>query len=170
MMSGCSNEKMKKLEEDKNENNKQVEIVMNNYESNKNSAVEVEDDILNYLKYTSSEQYNIQNPNIQNDSSFESNMIAYKAHLQENIKAAVDAELLNKQENSGLTEQEIKEKTTKEILDSIKIFYFMNTKNEQLEQTVMYKSYDGSHSIFTAIWQSNKCISSNNVNTGGLKK
>jgi hypothetical protein len=169
-LGGCSSEAVANLEAEKNEYNLKADSVKKSYESNKKAAAEVEEDILNYLKSEGTEPANIKKGNINADSSFENSLTAYKTGMMKAIDKSSAEKMLSSKGNSGITEEAAKKEAADEILNSLEIYYFIDTENEQLEQTIIYTANDGSLGMFSAVWESEKCIEANAVNAGGLAK
>lgn len=150
-----SESKIKSLESDMKINNKEVKTAFDLYENNKNSAKEIESEIMEYLGNERINGYNIYKINIATESFFEYDMIIMKTHLMSYVENHI---------NNTLTNVSVSEKNQAievfmdELIKSSKIQYFHNFDTGQLEQVVIFKLDNGFSYMFNMLWEFNYLI------------
>ena len=138
------------LEKDMERSNNEVKIVFDACEKNKNSAEEIEAEIIEYINNNQVHGYDINNSSINDEAFLEYNLIVLKTHLMSYVEDHINAAL---PEATVSDRQQAMEKFKDELTEKAEIMYFYDLDNSRLEQVIFYELDNGLINMFSMLWE-----------------
>ena len=138
------------LEKDMERSNNEVKIVFDACEKNKNSAEEIEAEIIEYINNNQVHGYDINNSSINDEAFLEYNLIVLKTHLMSYVEDHINDAL---PEATVSDRQQAMEKFKDELTEKAEIMYFHDLDNNRLEQVIFYELDNGLINMFSMLWE-----------------
>jgi len=138
------------LEKDMERSNNEVKIVFDACEKNKNSAEEIEAEIIEYINNNQVHGYDINNSSINDEAFLEYNLIVLKTHLMSYVEDHINDAL---PEVTVSDRQQAMEKFKDELTEKAEIMYFYDLDNSRLEQVIFYELDNGLINMFSMLWE-----------------
>ena len=138
------------LEKDMERSNNEVKIVFDACEKNKNSAEEIEAEIIEYINNNQVHGYDINNSSINDEAFLEYNLIVLKTHLMSYVEDHINDAL---PEATVSDRQQAMKKFKDELTENAEIMYFHDFDNSRLEQVIFYELDNGLINMFSMLWE-----------------
>jgi hypothetical protein len=138
------------LEKDMERSNNEVKIVFDACEKNKNSAEEIEAEIIEYINNNQVHGYDINNSSINDEAFLEYNLIVLKTHLMSYVEDHINDAL---PEVTVSDRQQAMKKFKDELTEKAEIMYFHDFDNSRLEQVIFYELDNGLINMFSMLWE-----------------
>jgi hypothetical protein len=138
------------LEKDMERSNNEVKIVFDACEKNKNSAEEIEAEIIEYINNNQVHGYDINNSSINDEAFLEYNLIVLKTHLMSYVEDHINDAL---PEVTVSDRQQAMKKFKDELTENAEIMYFHDFDNSRLEQVIFYELDNGLINMFSMLWE-----------------
>ena len=164
--SGCSSSSVKSAEQKMKTYNKQIEYVVEQYHRNIEVAKSVEVEILKAIKGEKEIETAIfSNVTIKDD------IAKMRKALEKSISTEIEKDEGFEEQYGTLTEKrkkEIRTKSEENVLETLKVYYFLDSKTGVLEQVVQFTTTNGNHCLLSFYWLEGNCYKVEYKDTGGI--